>query len=118
MEPGDDDVGQRLVRAGAVDQAVVDRVAIAALNTRRRRRRPAWRVVSVAMLATALAAVIGVGVWRTRSPTVVDRSRLVIDDDLISLRAADGTTWILSTTPAETSVPPGTVVVIAGEESR
>jgi hypothetical protein len=127
-----DDLDDRLRRAAEPEPEAVDRVVRVALASADAGR-PGSAVVPVrewhgafATLAACLIATVTFGVWwcaRQASPAPAgvyraEASRSVITSRVVAVTADDGTTLILSTTPGDEWLPPGSRIVVGGGEAR
>ena len=147
MEPVHDDLDARVRRAAQVEQAAVERVVEAVLSPQARtlapqggrlapgatalasggqqlvhRGRATWPwPASFAVAAASLVSIVSLGVWWTaRTPVGGKTSARMITTShrVVGVSADDGTRWIFSTPATEDLLPPGSVVVITGEEAR
>lgn len=114
MSPLDDDSLDAAVRRAAeVHDALVERVARAALTQPEARRSLAAWVAVAALLALCAAGL------RTWWPHSLPAQTFTIEtsDGLIVVRAADGTTFIASVQPGA-DLPQGSAVVLGGGGTR
>lgn len=132
-----DDLDERVRQAGEVDSAVVDRLVRAALESDATAR-AAWPR-AFAALAACLVAVVALGAWwvgrrpappagvyRVQATTEVasegvfqvEANQSLAPPRVIQLTSDGGATWILSTTPEDNRLPPGSAIVIGGGEVR
>jgi hypothetical protein len=124
MDPARDDLDERLRQAARPDDAAVERVVVTVLGAQAGRRAPQanplpWRrwPAPFAVASACLLAAVVLGVWWcAQAPApAMPAGR---PNQVFSVTADDGTTWIFSSTPSEDWLPPGTAIVIGGEEAR
>lgn len=119
--PGpDDDLDERLRTLAAAEAGTVERIVRSALAAPERRRLAAPVAALGATLAVVVAAV-GVWSWTHRPrPTAVVAISVVFESsgDVLLVRAPDGSSLIVSTTPREDEMPAGSGYVISEGEER
>jgi hypothetical protein len=111
----DDDLDERLRRAAAAEDGAVERIVRGALAAPERR----GLSVPVASLGAVLALVVaafGAWSWTHRpQPTAAVAASIVLESsgDVVLVRAPDGSSLIVSTTPREDEMPAGSGYVIS-----
>jgi hypothetical protein len=118
--PDDDPLDDRLRRAAAAEDGAVERIVRGALAAPERSRLSV-RFASLGAALALVVAAVGAWTWAHRpQPTATVAASIVLDPsgDVVLVRAPDGSSLIVSTTPREDEMPAGTGYVISEGEGR
>ncbi len=117
MEPIDGGVDEWLRKAATADPVAVERVVRRALAAAPPTPRTSTRFLAVAASLALLVGVLGTWHWAHRPPPSLP---FVVEtkDDVVLVRAPDGSSLIFSAGPGPEEPPPGSGYVIVEGETR